>query len=109
MPAPPPPPLPPPQMPPPLQMPPQQQQQQHAPPPPLCAAARLAPAVAAAAQQDEAPITCVICLDARPSLVLLPCRHLPLCGSPACAAMLGARPLCPVCRTAVADTLSVFL
>jgi hypothetical protein len=51
---------------------------------------------------------CVICLDAQPCVLLLPCRHLPLCGSAACAAMLGAPPRCPLCRVAVADTMSVF-
>jgi hypothetical protein len=41
-------------------------------------------------------------------VVLLPCRHLPLCGSAACAAMLGTPPLCPLCRVPVNDTLAVF-
>ena len=47
---------------------------------------------------------CPICLDAAKCTVLLPCRHLALCGAPACAAILGAIPLCPLCRKPVADT-----
>jgi hypothetical protein len=50
----------------------------------------------------------VVCLDAQPCVVLLPCKHLALCGSAACAAMLGAPPLCPVCRALVADTMAIF-
>jgi hypothetical protein len=34
---------------------------------------------------------------------------MPLCGAPACAAMLGAPPLCPLCRVGIADTISVFI
>jgi hypothetical protein len=47
-------------------------------------------------------------MDAPPRVVLLPCKHLPLCGSAACAAMMGTLPLCPMCRAPVLDTLSVF-
>ncbi len=75
------------------------------PPPAPPAAAAAAPGGDDAASQQP---TCVICLDAQPCVVLLPCKHLPLCGSPACTAMLGAPPLCPVCRAPVADTLSIF-
>jgi hypothetical protein len=46
--------------------------------------------------------TPAICLDAATCVVLLPCRHQPLCGSPECFAMLGAPPLCPLCRERVA-------
>ncbi len=51
---------------------------------------------------------CVICLDAPPCVLLLPCRHIPVCGSAACAAMMGAPAKCPLCRVAVADSLAVF-
>jgi hypothetical protein len=64
-------------------------------------------AAAGAAPEPPRP-TCVICLDAPPCVVLLPCRHLPLCGSAVCAAMLGVPPLCPLCRAPVNDTLAVF-
>ncbi len=57
----------------------------------------------------EAERTCVICLDAQRCIAMLPCRHVPLCGAPACAAMLGAPPLCPLCREAVVDTMQLFL
>ena len=57
----------------------------------------------------EAARNCAICLEAPKSTLLLPCRHLPLCGSPACFAMLGAPPLCPLCRVPVADTIHTFM
>jgi hypothetical protein len=60
------------------------------------------------AEADAAP-KCSICLDATPCVVLLPCRHQPLCGAPACAAMLGSPPLCPLCREPVADTMHTFV
>jgi hypothetical protein len=67
-----------------------------------------ASSAAACAPPEPARPTCVICLDAPPCVVLLPCRHAPLCGSAVCAAMLGAPPLCPLCRAPVNDTLAIF-
>jgi hypothetical protein len=63
----------------------------------------------AAKKALEEAATCVICLDAPRCTALLPCRHWLLCASPGCAAMLGAPPLCPVCRERVADTLQLFV
>ena len=57
----------------------------------------------------EAEHSCVICLDAPRSVGLLPCRHLLLCDSAACATMLGAPPLCPTCREPVADIVRLFV
>ena len=73
-------------------------------PPPAAAP----PVVTPAEKEPERP-ACAICLDATPCLLLLPCRHMPLCTSPACFAMLGAPPLCPLCRVGVADTIYVFV
>jgi hypothetical protein len=86
------------------------------PPPPRAAASATppafsmgaAPAAAAAAKPESERPMCVICLDAPPCVLLLPCRHMSVCGAPACAAMMGAPPLCPLCRVGVADTISVF-
>jgi hypothetical protein len=69
------------------------------------------PAAAAPPPPPQAVVerpTCVICLDASPCVLLLPCRHLVICSAPACAAMMGAPPLCPLCRLRVADTLEVY-
>lgn len=63
----------------------------------------------AALAKVEAERACVICLDAPRCVGLLPCRHLTLCDSAACAAMLGAPPLCPTCREPVADTVRLFV
>jgi hypothetical protein len=65
---------------------------------------------AAALEALLAQTTCAVCLDAPRTTVLLPCRHLVLCGAPGCAAMLGTQPpRCPLCRAAVADTMQVFV
>ncbi len=66
-------------------------------------------AQAAALAKLEAALTCVVCLEAQRCVALLPCRHWLLCASPGCADMLGAPPLCPVCRERVADTLQLFV
>jgi hypothetical protein len=96
---------------------PAQQQQQPAPPPlppppPPCEPLTpfAAPQRAVAADDEERLLQplCVICMDASPCVVLLPCKHLPLCNGAACAAMMGVPPKCPICRALVADTLSVF-
>jgi hypothetical protein len=61
----------------------------------------------AAEVEDEAvSMTCVVCLDAPRSVLLLPCKHLTLCAAPGCTAMLGAPPRCPLCRVVVTDTFS---
>jgi hypothetical protein len=64
------------------------------------------PPAAAAAEADSH--SCVVCLDAPRCLVLLPCRHLAVCGSAHCFSMLGAPPRCPLCREGVVDTFAVF-
>ncbi len=73
------------------------------------ATAELQAALASAEAEADA-MRCVICMDAPRCCVVLPCRHLALCASPACAAMLGAQPArCPLCRRGVADTMQVFV
>jgi hypothetical protein len=42
---------------------------------------------------------CAVCLDQEPSIVLVPCGHLCVCGS--CALALPKPPLCPLCRIPV--------
>ncbi len=66
-------------------------------------------AAAAALAKLEADHACVICLDAPRCIAMLPCRHLSLCDSVACATMLGAPLLCPTCREPVADTMRLFI
>jgi hypothetical protein len=75
----------------------------------LAAQTQRAQQAAAALAKLEAERACVICLDAPRCVGLLPCRHLTLCDSAACAAMLGAPPLCPTCRERVADTVRLFV
>jgi hypothetical protein len=73
------------------------------------ATAELQAALASAEAEADA-MRCVICMDAPRCCVVLPCRHLALCASPACAAMLGAQPArCPLCLRGVADTMQVFV
>jgi len=72
-------------------------------------AASAARAEAAARAADERQ--CVVCLGAAKNTVLLPCKHLVCCVG--CAAALAAAApqgrVCPVCRTAIADTMQVFV
>ena len=51
---------------------------------------------------------CTVCLDAPRSMLCLPCRHLSICGSAECLAMLGTPPRCPICRCAVAETRQIY-
>lgn len=60
----------------------------------------------ASAAGAEPERECVICLDAPPCVMLLPCKHLLLCAAPECRAALRGR--CPLCREEVADTLAAF-
>ncbi len=73
------------------------------------AAAAAAEAALAKAEAELDATKCVICLDGQRSCVMLPCKHLLLCASPACAAMLGAPARCPTCRAEVADTMQLFV
>lgn len=51
---------------------------------------------------------CVVCMDETPHVVLMPCRHLCVCGS--CAKQIHAHAsICPLCRSLVVYTLSVFV
>jgi hypothetical protein len=56
----------------------------------------------------EAGLQCVVCMDAKKSVCLLPCKHTCMC--PACASrVLATSALCPVCREPVADSFETFL
>jgi hypothetical protein len=66
-------------------------------------------AALAKAEAEADAARCVICMDAPRCCVVLPCKHLALCASPACAAMLGAPPRCPLCRRGVTDTMQLFV
>ena len=63
--------------------------------------AELEAARAAVAAASESRPQCCVCMDALPSVLLLPCKHLALCG--ACSADLERRGdcACPVCRSQV--------
>ena len=49
---------------------------------------------------------CLVCMDADRSVVLLPCKHLALCGE--CAGKLSPA-ICPVCRTEIDDFIHVIM
>jgi hypothetical protein len=53
---------------------------------------------------------CVLCRREPRCLLMLPCRHLALCGARSCADRLGFPPCrtCPLCRVSLDDTLLVF-
>ena len=53
---------------------------------------------------DAAVLTaCVVCLEAAPAVVLLPCKHMCLCAG--CAPHLTN---CPVCRTPASSQMTVY-
>ena len=49
---------------------------------------------------------CVVCLDATPSMVVVPCGHLCLCEKAECRSHLKS--ICPVCRGAVQTIMKVY-
>jgi hypothetical protein len=49
---------------------------------------------------------CVVCMDKSRDRLLLPCKHLVLCGDCASDPSLA---MCPVCRVAIQDKLQVFI
>mmetsp|Transcript_47587 Transcript_47587/g.151880 ORF Transcript_47587/g.151880 Transcript_47587/m.151880 type:complete len:279 (-) Transcript_47587:96-932(-) len=58
----------------------------------------------ASAQEGPERGRCVACWSRCADRVLLPCRHLCLCGS----CLRSCRTTCPICRGPVADTMEVF-
>eukprot|EP01036_Dinobryon_divergens_P028935 gene28935-37957_t len=58
---------------------------------------------------SENPHFCVICQDFEKSVVLLPCRHLCLCANCGNEVLISKLSRCPLCRTKISRTLSVFL
>jgi hypothetical protein len=57
----------------------------------------------AAVEGDDDP-SCVVCLERPRAVVLLPCRHLSMCAL--CAAGVST---CPMCRSAVEESMVVFV
>ena len=59
-------------------------------------------------EDQVAGLQCVVCMDAKKSVCLLPCKHMCMC--PACASrVMATSALCPVCRQRVADSFETFL
>jgi hypothetical protein len=89
---------------------PQQQTQGTAVKKSAAAAARKGPGAAGTKQAglDREPGVCVVCMDARSCILMLPCRHLCCCGP--CFEVLQARsPECPMCRCEVTQHLEVYI
>jgi len=51
---------------------------------------------------------CVVCLDAEPVALLLPCRHLCLCSPCGAGVIAAAAASCPVCRAPITEGITVF-
>jgi hypothetical protein len=75
----------------------------------LTAQLAAAQAALAKAEAEADAARCVICMDAPRCCVVLPCKHLVLCASPGCAAMMGQPARCPLCRRGVTDTMQLFV
>ena len=50
------------------------------------------------------PLPCAVCLDAPVSTLVMPCRHLSLCGD--CSEALAR---CPICRSGIAERIQVYV
>ena len=58
-------------------------------------------------RQLRVGLQCVVCMDAKKSVCLLPCKHMCMCT--ACTSkIMAASALCPVCREPVADSFEMF-
>jgi hypothetical protein len=62
----------------------------------------------AAPHLDAEETMCVVCFDAPKDYLVLPCKHLCVCGE--CAEQLTKTrtPMCPVCRGPIRETMKVF-
>jgi hypothetical protein len=61
------------------------------------------PSAAPSQQEPRDSVACRVCMDAEIDCILLPCRHLVICQH--CSTRVGG--LCPVCRTAIGQTLTI--
>ena len=59
-------------------------------------------------RQQEASYQCVVCMDAKKTVCLLPCKHMCMCQACTSKIMSGSA-LCPVCREAVEDSFEMFI
>ena len=56
----------------------------------------------------EVGLQCVVCMDAKKSVCLLPCKHLCMC-TPCTSKIMAGSAQCPVCREPVADWFEAFM
>ena len=59
-------------------------------------------------RRQEAGLQCVVCMDAKKSVCLLPCKHMCMC-QPCASKVMAASAQCPVCREPVADSFEMFM
>lgn len=48
--------------------------------------------------------SCKICLNERANVVLLPCKHVAVCGK----CVFGLKDTCPICREKITEKMSLF-
>jgi len=63
------------------------------------------PAGDVAAEAEAEDRFCVVCMEQKKSVVVLPCKHLCLCKG---CAKLDDMKVCPMCRCEITDTMEVF-
>jgi hypothetical protein len=59
-------------------------------------------------RQLDAGLQCVVCMDAKKSVCLLPCKHMCMC-QPCASKVMAASAQCLVCRKLVADSFEMFM
>ena len=60
-------------------------------------------------KHESSSIVCVVCMErAEKSVLLMPCKHLCVCKDCTDKLLTQSKPMCPVCRNPILDTIEVF-
>lgn len=57
---------------------------------------------------EQSRVICAVCLERQKTTLFLPCKHLCACAECASKIFGSKKPVCPICRADVAETLDVY-